>query len=105
MSKAYQIAEKTETRRIAEFMAANAHAVLPLVDLIEESLMAIDDLVETLGRATIEAVLLVSAGNVAGERRQWVKSAREVVCHGSPGCVVSMENRTMRVCRPLLGKS
>ena len=104
MSKAYQIAEKKETRRIAEFMAANAQAVLPMVDLIEESMMAIDDLVETLGRATIEAVLLVSAGNVAGERRQGVKSSREVGWHGSQGGVVSLENRKMRVSRPRLRK-
>jgi hypothetical protein len=47
-----------------------------MVEMVEESMMAIDDLIETLGRATIEAVLLLSAGNVAGERRQGVKSAR-----------------------------
>ena len=104
MSKAYQIADKKQTRRIAEFMAANAQAVLPMVDLIEESMMAIDDLVETLGRATIEAVLLVSASNVAGERRQGVKSGREVGWHGSQGGVVSLENRKMRVSCPRLRK-
>ena len=83
MSKGYQITSKEDSRQIAEFLAANAQAVLPMVDLIEESMMAIDDLVETLGRATIEAVLLISAGNVAGERRQGVKSASEVGWHGS----------------------
>jgi len=104
MSKAYQIAQKKETRRIAEFMAANAQAVLPMLDLIEESMIAIDDLVETLGRATIEAVLLVSATNVAGERRQGVKSEKEVGWHGSQGGVVSLENRKMRIGRPRLRK-
>lgn len=102
MSKAYQIAEKNDSRRIAEFMAANAQTVLPMVDLIEESMIAIDDLVETLGRATIEAVLLVSATNVAGERRQGVRSGRDVGWHGSQGGVVSLENRKMRVSRPRL---
>jgi len=104
MSKAYQIAEKNDSRRIAEFLAANAQSVLPMVDLIEESMMAIDDLVETLGRATIEAVLLVSATNVAGERRQGVRLEREVGWHGSQGGVVSLENRKMRVSRPRLRK-
>jgi len=102
MSKAYQIADKKETRRIAEFMASNAQAVLPMVDLIEESMMAIDDLVETLGRTTIEAVQLVSAVNVAGERRQGAKSDREIGWHGSQGGVVSLENRKMRVLGPRL---
>lgn len=102
MSKGYQITSKKDSRQIAEFLAANAQAVLPMVDLIEESMMVIDDLVETLGRATIEAVLLISAGNVAGERRQGVKSASEVGWHGSQGGVVSLENRKMRVSRPRL---
>ena len=87
MSKDYQITSKKNSRRIAEFMAANAQSVLPMVDLIEESMMAIDDLVEALGRATIEAVLLVSAANVAGERRQGVNSASKVGWHGSQGGV------------------
>jgi putative transposase len=102
MSKGYQITSKKDSRQIAEFLAANAQAVLPMVDLIEESMMAIDDLVETLGRATIEAVLLISAGNVAGERRQGVKSGSEIGWHGSQGGVVSLENRKMRVSRPRL---
>jgi len=102
--KEYQITDKKNSRRIAEFMAANAQLVLPMVDLIEGAMMAIDDLVETLGRATIEAVLLVSASNVAGERRQGMKSEREVCWHGSQGGIVSLENRKMRVSRPRLRK-
>ena len=102
MSKDYQILKKNDSRRIAEFMAANAQVVLPMVDLIEESMMAVDDLVETLGRATIEAVLLVSAANVAGERRQGVRSDRDMGWHGSQSGVVSLENRKLRVNRPRL---
>ena len=34
MSKDYQISEKKDSKRIAEFMAANAQVVLPMVDLI-----------------------------------------------------------------------
>jgi len=104
MSKDYQIASKKDSRRIAAFLAANAQAVLPMVDLIEQSMMAIDELVETLGRATIEAVLQVSAANIAGERRQGVKSGSEVGWHGSQDGVVTLESRKMRVERPRLRK-
>ena len=104
MSKEYQITSKSNSREIARFLAANARSVLPMVDLIEQSMMAIDDLVETLGRATIEAVLEVSAANVAGERRQGVKLEREVGWHGSQDGVVSLESRKMRVSRPRLRK-
>jgi hypothetical protein len=40
------------------------------MDLIVQSRMAIDDLVDTVGRATIEAVLRLSAEQVAGPPQQ-----------------------------------
>lgn len=104
MSKEYQITDKKNSRQIARFLAANSQAVLPMVEMIEESMMAIDELVETLGRATIEAVLEVSAANIAGQRRQGVKSGREVGWHGSQDGIVSLENRKMRISRPRLRK-
>ena len=102
MSKDYQILKKNDSRQIAAFLAANAQAVLPMVDLIEQSVMAIDELVETLGRATIEAVLQISAANIAGERHQGVRSGSEVGWHGSQGGVVTLEDRKMRIERPRL---
>jgi len=102
--KEYQITDAKDSRRIARFLAANSQAVLPMLDLIEQSQMAIDELVEVLGRATIEAVLEVSAANVAGERHQGMKSGREIGWHGSQDGIVSLENRRMRVSRPRLRK-
>jgi hypothetical protein len=43
----------------------------------------VDDLVDVMGRATIEAILRMSAEGVAGPRRQGKKSDREVYWHGS----------------------
>ena len=102
--KEYQITSKKNSRQIARSLAENCQAVLPMMDLIEESTMAIDDLVETLGRATIEAVLQVSAANVAGERHQGVRSTGEVGWHGSQHGVVSLQNRKIRIMRPGLRK-
>lgn len=102
--KEYQITDKKNSRQIARFLAENSQAVLPMVDLIEQSQIAIDEVVETLGRATIEAVLEVSAANVAGGRHQGVKSGREVGWHGSQGGIVVLSNRKMRVSRPRLRK-
>ena len=102
--KEYQITDKKNSRQIARFLAANSQAVLPMVELIEESMMAIDELVETLGRSTIEAVLEVSAANIAGERCQGVRSGRQVGWHGSQDGLVSLENRKMRVSRPRIRK-
>jgi len=49
--------EKKDTQRWAEVLAKNGQALLPLVGLIEQSKLALDDLVDQVGRATIEAVL------------------------------------------------
>ena len=72
-----------------------------MVELIEESRMAVDELIETLGRSTVEAVLLMSASGVAGERHQGMKGG-EVLRHGSQAGVVALSNRKMRVTKPRL---
>ena len=41
----------------------DCRGILPMVELIEESRMAVDELIKTLGRATVEAVLWISAAS------------------------------------------
>ncbi len=42
---------------MARFLAKNGQALLPMVELIEQSKMALDEWIDGLGRAHIEAVL------------------------------------------------
>jgi len=56
----------TNTRRLAEFFSRNGQGLLPMVELIEQSRLAVDELIDVAGRATIEAVLQLSAEQVAG---------------------------------------
>ena len=70
MKKNYRIAEKGDTRKMAEFLAGNGELLLPMVELIESSRMAVGELIDMLGRASIEAVLRLSAQGVAGEKHQ-----------------------------------
>ncbi|MBI2844441.1 MAG: hypothetical protein HYX78_13685 [Armatimonadetes bacterium] len=65
--------------------------------------MEIDELAEMLGRATIDAVLEISATNVAEESDQGIRSSSSVGWHGGQGGVVTVESRKMRVDRPGLG--
>jgi len=58
------------TRRLAEFFTRNGQGLLPMVDLIGQSRLAVDELIDVAGRATIEAVLQLSAEQVAGPRTQ-----------------------------------
>ena len=86
---------------MANLLSENCQVILPMVELIEESRMAVDELIETLGRSTVEAVLLMSASGVAGERHQGMKGG-EVLRHGSQAGVVALSNRKMRVTKPRL---
>jgi len=103
MGKDYQITGKNGSRELAKFLAANGQVMLPMVELIEECRIAVDDLVEVLGRSTLEAVLAISASGVAGEAHRG-KRGGEIVRHGQQDGIVSLCNRKMRVSRPRLRK-
>jgi len=103
VSTDYHILSKKDSTELAKLLAANSQVILPMVDLIEGSRMAVDELIERLGRATIEAVLLISAAGVAGENHQGKKGG-EVRRHGSQDGVVSLSNRKVRVKKPRLRK-
>ena len=89
MRGAYQIANgrsKASSRELARFLAKEGQMLLPMVELVEQAERAVDDLVDVMGRATIEAILLMSAEGVAGPRQQGRRSDRDVYWHGSqPG--------------------
>ena len=57
---------KVGERRLAQFLVRHGQALLPMMELIEQSRMAIDELIDVVGRASIEAVLQLSAVQVAG---------------------------------------
>jgi transposase-like protein len=103
MGKEYQISGKNDSRELARFLAANGQVILPMVELIEQSRMAVDDLLEVLGRSTLEAVLQISAAGVAGEAHRG-RVGGQIVRHGVQDGVVSLSNRKMRVSRPRLRK-
>jgi transposase-like protein len=95
---------KANERRLAEFLIKNGQQLLPMVDLIAQSRMAIDDLVDTVGRATIEAVLRLSAEQVAGPPQQGRARQGEVVWHGTQAGSVYLKERKLKVSKPRLRK-
>jgi transposase-like protein len=85
-------------------LAKEGQLLLPMVDLIEQAECAVDDLVDVMGRATIEAILRMSAEGVAGPRQQGKKSDRDVYWHGSQPGRVALRERQLRVEKPRLRK-
>lgn len=93
-----------DSSALADVLAKDGQLLLPMLDLIENAQAAIDDLIDVMGRATIEAVLMMSAAQVAGPKRQGKKSDRDVVYHGSQKGRVPLRERELNVEKPRLRK-
>jgi len=87
--------------RLAEFLGQNGQVLLPMVDLIEQSRLAVDELIDVAGRATIEAVLELSAYQVAGERTPG-RRRKEVGWHGRQRGRMCLKERKLGVRKPRL---
>ncbi len=110
MTRRYQIVDRPDRispldpAKLATLLAEEGQLLLPLLDLIEHAEAAVDDLIDVMGRATIEAVLLMSAAAVAGPEQQGKKSDRDIAYHGSQTGRVALKERQLRVTEPRLRK-
>jgi putative transposase len=95
---------KSNERKLSEFLAKNGQQILPMVELITQSRMAIDELIDVVGRATIETVLQLSAEQVAGPPQQGRRRQGDIVWHGSQAGSVYLKQRKLRVEKPRLRK-
>ena len=101
--KLYQIASKTGSRKITEFLSKDGQLLLPFLELICNTEQAVDELIDVVGKAAIEAVLLLSAQQVAGPKQPG-KVKADVGWHGRQQGVVSLSERKLRVEKPRLRK-
>ena len=97
----YQIADRKDSRALAEFLQKEGQFLLPMVSLIESAQAAIDEVIDVAGRATIEAVLELSAQEVAGKKHPG-KAQGTIRWHGRQSGVVPLSNRKLRVSKPRL---
>ena len=85
MSERYQIVSadaNLESKELATFLAKDGQLLLPMLDLVEQAQCAIDELVDVMGRATIEAILQMSAAQLAGPKQQGKRTDRDIAYHG-----------------------
>jgi len=59
---------QSASKSIQEFAQANGQILLPLVELITQVRVAVDDVIQSIGRQTIETILTLSAQELAGTR-------------------------------------
>jgi transposase-like protein len=87
-----------------EFLVRNGQALLPMMELIGQSRLAIDELIDIMGRASVEAVLELSAMEVAGPPQQGKARLADVVWHGTQPGRVFLKERQLKVNKPRLRK-
>jgi hypothetical protein len=88
-TQSYQIADKTDSRKIAEFLSKDGQLLLPFLELICNTEQAVDEVIDVVGKAAIEAVLLLSAWWFAGwPLRCWIwrSDSGGLWVAGSCGC-------------------
>lgn len=98
---AYQISERKDSQALAQFLQREGQLLLPMVGLIEQARLAVDELIDVTGRAALEAVLHLSAEGVAGAKHPG-KAAGDIRWHGRQLGVVPLSNRKLRVTKPRL---
>ena len=106
MKKSYHTIRKqgkTNEQQLASFLVKNGQALLPMVDLIEQCQLACDELIDVTGRATIQAVLQLSAMEAAGgPPQQGKRRSSDVVFYGRQPGQVMLSDRRLEVDRPRL---
>ena len=101
MKRRYQIIGKRNRIELVRFLVMNGQALLLLVQLVDQSWMAVDELIDVLGRAQIEAVLRLSAERVAGPSHPGRKGGA-IGWHGREQGTVCLRERRLRVERTRL---
>ena len=103
MKRTYEVRDRADKRAIREFLKREGQFLLPMLELVEQTEVAIDEVIQVMGRATIEAVLEMSAEGVAGVKQTGRSRAEDdTVWYGRQGGVVYLLDRKVRVERPRL---
>ena len=82
-------------------LQANPQAALPLLSMIGQAQLSIEDLLGRLSRQFVEQLLVMSAESVAGPKHPG-RSAGEVRWHGRQGGLVNLGTSKLKITRPRL---
>lgn len=82
-------------------LRANAQAALPLLSMLEQAQLSIEDLLGCLSRQFVEQLLMMAAESVAGPKHPG-RAAGPIGWHGSQGGVIHLGTAKLKVIRPRL---
>jgi putative transposase len=93
---------RASEEKLTSLLKKNGQQLLPMVDLITQSRVAINELIDCVGRAMLETILEVSAEQVAGTRQPGKAREEAVVWYGRQPGRVFLGDRKLAVERPRL---
>ena len=96
-----ELSSKGAEETIQKFCQTNGQMLLPVVDLITEARLAVDEVIDRAGRGLIETILSMSAEQIAGPKSPG-KASGAVRWHGRQSGRVKLADRQLRVERPRL---
>jgi len=102
MSTAYRVCDAKDSRKWAEFLAQDGQLLLPMLEAICRAEAAVDEVIDVAGRGVLEAILLLSAQEVAGPKHPGKAAPGDVRWHGRQGGIVALSDRKVRVEKPRL---
>ena len=101
MRREYQIVGRKGSAALRQFLAKEGAALVPMMELLEAGKVAVEELVGAMGKAALEAVLLISAEQVAGPPHPG-RPGGAIRRHGEQGGVVALGGQRVRVQKPRL---
>lgn len=101
MKREYQVVSRKGSAALRQFLAKQGAALVPMVALIEQGQLAVEELVGQLGKAALEAVLAISAEQVAGPPHPG-RPGGAIRRHGEQGGVIALGGQRVRVQKPRL---
>ena len=101
MKRVYQVVSQSEREEVREYLAEYGAALPQVMELIASGKQAVDELMGQLGKAVLEAVLALSAEQVAGPPHPG-QPGGVIRRHGAQGGVVALGGQRVRVEKPRL---
>ena len=101
MQQVYQRGTEEASRALATLFEAHPEAMAPLLNIVIEAKATLDAFIDVVGRSCLEAVLQLSAAEIAGPPHQG-KAGGDVFWHGNQAGVVTLPTQKVRVTKPRL---
>lgn len=99
MSREDQITSRKGNAALRQFLVKEGTTLLPMVALMEQGQLAVEELLGELGKAALEAVLAISAEQVAGPPHPG-RLGGAIQRHGEQAGIVGLGGQKLRVQKP-----